>query len=159
MGRRPGILIRMRFQAVSEFACTPAALWGFHERPDALALLTPKWPPVKVIQPPASLHVGAEAILELHPVPGVRIRWHARHTEYDPPHRFVDVQLSGPFASWRHEHRIEPAPGGARLIDTVEYEPPLGVLGKLANPLFIRPQLKAMFRYRHAVTRRHVEQA
>jgi ligand-binding SRPBCC domain-containing protein len=58
----------------------------------------------------------------------------------------------GPFAVWRHEHRFEPHARGCRLVDAIEYEPPLGLLGRLVAPLAIVPRLRKMFEYRHRVT-------
>ena len=71
---------------------------------------------------------------------------------------FVDEQASGPFATWRHEHRFD-AVGDhrTRLTDHVTYRVPLGPLGWLADRLFVRRQLVEMFAYRHAATRRAVE--
>jgi ligand-binding SRPBCC domain-containing protein len=147
----------MRFLYRSRFRCSPEELFRFHERPDALQLLTPPWAGVKVLSAAPSLHVGAEARLLVPIIPPFRVQWHARHVDYEPPHRFVDEQVAGPFKRWRHEHRIEPVPGGAELIDQVDYEPPLGPVGKLGGRLVIPVMLKRMFAYRHAVTKKYVE--
>ena len=81
------------------------------------------------------------------------MRWVARHTAYDPPRSFEDVQERGPFRRWRHRHVVEPHPQGATLRDEIDYEPPLGPLGRLAEPFLIKPRLRKLFDYRHAVTR------
>jgi ligand-binding SRPBCC domain-containing protein len=70
---------------------------------------------------------------------------------------FEDVQVSGPFKSWRHRHIIERHALGATLRDEIEYEPPLGWLGRLAAPLLIIPRLRRLFEYRHLVTRQWCE--
>jgi ligand-binding SRPBCC domain-containing protein len=147
----------MRFQYRSEFHCTPEKLFQFHERPDALSLLTPPGAGVRVIRAAPSLRVGAEALLSVPLLGPIRKTWHARHTVYEPPTRFVDEQVSGPFRKWRHEHRIEATPAGAALIDNVEYELPLGIVGRLAADWVVRRQLRAMFRFRHDVTKQYVE--
>ncbi len=145
----------MRFVLESVFRCTPAALFEFHERADALDLLSPQDGSVRVIQTPASLQVGAEAIILLGVGP-LRKKWVARHTVYEPPYRFVDEQVSGPFKSWRHEHLIQPHPEGAQLRDQIDFELPLGLLGRPAAP-FVMAMLKKSFAVRHAITRSHVE--
>lgn len=146
----------MRFVYQSTFACTPEALFAFHERPDALALLTPPDAGVRLIEAAPSLAAGSEARLSVPVLGPLRVTWVARHTVYDPPRRFVDEQVSGPFRSWRHEHIVRPAAGGAALVDVVTYSLPLDPLSRVAAPVVAR-MLRKMFAYRHAVTRRHVE--
>ena len=86
------------------------------------------------------------------------MRWETIITVHQPLHLFVDEQGKGPFAYWRHEHYFDPLPDGAtRLRDVIEYQPPFGILGRLADHLFIRRQLVALFAYRHEVTRRLME--
>jgi ligand-binding SRPBCC domain-containing protein len=137
------------------FRCSPEALFAFHERPDALALLSPKDGSVRVVKAPASLRVGEEAVLAVGLGP-LRVTWLARHTVYDPPHRFVDEQIKGPFRAWRHEHRIEAVPEGAALTDEVHFELPAGPLGRVFVPVVLRT-LRGTFAERHAITRREVE--
>jgi hypothetical protein len=82
----------------------------------------------------------------------------AEHTEYDPPRLFADRQLSGPFASWYHRHRmIDDGNGGTTLRDEVDYELPLGAIGRWIGSRYIRRKLNRMFDYRHEVTKRIVE--
>lgn len=145
----------MRFSLRSVFRCTPEALFSFHERPEALVLLSPKNGAVRVIKPPSSLHVGEEAIIKIGFGP-LRATWVARHTAYEPPRRFVDEQVSGPFRSWRHEHRIDPCPEGASLTDQIDFELPAGPLGRAVAPVVLA-MLKKSFADRHEVTRKAVE--
>ncbi len=94
------------------------------------------------------LYEGSQAVLEVK-APWRR-RWVARHETVEPPRRFVDVQQDGPMASWRHEHRLEPAGAEACVLhDTVSYEMPMGPLGSLAHRWFARAQIEQMFTYRH----------
>lgn len=143
----------MRFVKESVIRAAPERVFAFHELPDALERLTPPWEKARVVRAAPNLHVGSTAIIETRLFGLVPARWVARHTAYDPPRIFEDVQLSGPFRSWRHRHVIEPHAEGAVLRDEVHYEPPLGVLGRLASPLVIAPRLQRMFDYRHTVTR------
>jgi ligand-binding SRPBCC domain-containing protein len=75
-------------------------------------------------------------------------RWTSEITVWDPPHRFVDEQVRGPYRRWHHEHRFRSVPGGTEITDRVEYELPLGPLGKLAHLLLVRRQLGSIFDYR-----------
>lgn len=143
----------MRFVKESLIQAAPECVFAFHELPDALARLTPPWEKSRVIQPAPDLHIGSVAIVETKLFGLVPVRWVARHTLYDPPRMFEDVQVKGPFRFWRHRHIVLPHARGALLRDEVEYEPPLGLIGRLFAPLLIVPRLQRLFEYRHQVTR------
>jgi ligand-binding SRPBCC domain-containing protein len=132
---------------------TPERVFAFHEQPGALARLTPPWESARVIQHAHISEVGSRAIIETRLFAIIPVRWVARHTAYDPPRSFEDVQERGPFRRWRHRHIVSPHPAGATLRDEIDYEPPLSFLGKLVEPFLIRPRLEKMFDYRHKVTR------
>jgi ligand-binding SRPBCC domain-containing protein len=76
--------------------------------------------------------------------------------EFDPPHRFVDAQLRGPFARWEHRHRFvegpeSDAPGarsGTWVEDRVTYRPSLGILGRGAHALGVGFLIRRLFAYR-----------
>ena len=150
---------RMLFVKESLIRAAPERVFAFHERPDALLRLTPPWELTRVLQVAPDLRVGSVAVVETRLFGLLPVRWVARHTAYDPPRMFEDVQVEGPFRSWRHRHVVEPNASGAVLRDEVEYEPPLGALGRLASPLVVEPRLHRLFEYRHGVTRAWCEQA
>ena len=134
---------------------TPEAVFAFHERPDAFKLLTPWWSGAHIVQVAPTLRPGSRAIIRLGP-PLVWPLWVAEHTAYDPPREFVERQVSGPFQSWEHHHRVLPHARGAVLSDEVTYGAPGGPLAGLVDRLFLRPFFRALFAYRHNVTRRYV---
>ena len=150
---------RATFVKESAIHAPPARVFAFHELPDALVRLTPPWERVRVVQAAHIAQLGSEAIIETRMLGLMPVRWVARHTAYDPPRMFEDVQVTGPFRYWRHRHIVAPHPAGATLRDEVEYEPPLGPLGQLVAPLLIEPRLRKLFEYRHAVTRAWCEKA
>lgn len=78
--------------------------------------------------------------------------WRTEITVWEPPHRFVDRQLEGPYRFWEHTHRFRSRDGGTYIEDEVRYELPLRPLGELAHPL-IRLQLERIFRFRERVIR------
>ena len=95
---------------------------------------------------PVTMKVGAliEYRLALF---GVPFGWRTEISEWDPPHRFVDRQLAGPYRQWIHSHEFSPERDGTRMRDTVQYALPLGALGLVALPL-VRRQLARIFDYR-----------
>ena len=137
----------------SVIGASPERVFAFHELPDALARLTPPWEKARVRRAAESLRPGSTAVVETRIMGVVPARWVARHTAYDPPRMFEDVQVEGPFRRWRHRHVVRAHDVGAVLRDEIEYEPPLGILGRLAAPVLITPRLRRLFDYRHARTR------
>jgi ligand-binding SRPBCC domain-containing protein len=87
-------------------------------------------------------------------VMGLPVRWRTLITCYQPPERFVDEQLMGPYSFWYHEHRFESLDGGTLLIDKVRYALPLaagGPCGDALHSLCIQPSLERIFDYRREV--------
>jgi ligand-binding SRPBCC domain-containing protein len=151
-------LKKMRFVKESVIRASPERVFEFHEQPNVLSLLNPPWESVRVIQPAKISDIGSEAIVELKAFGPIKIRWIARHTLYDPPHLFEDIQVKGPFRSWRHRHLIEAHAEGAILRDELDYQPPLGFLGRRLAPLLVQQRLQKTFDYRHEITRRWCEE-
>ena len=80
-------------------------------------------------------------------------RWRTRITSWEPGRRFVDLQEGGPYRFWWHEHRFQADGERTVMEDRVYYTPPLGVLGRLANRVFIDSTLRKIFQYRGDVIR------
>ncbi len=148
----------MKFVKESVINATPERVFEFHELSDAFERLMPPWEDATIIQKADISVVGSQAIVDTKILGLYTARWVAEHTEYDPPRMFEDIQVSGPFAKWRHRHIIEPHADGALLRDEIEYEPPFWFLGSLAAPFAVVPKLEKMFNYRHEVTRKWCEE-
>ena len=149
----------MRFIKESLIHATPERVFAFHEKDNVLELLLPPWETATVIQAARISEVGSRAIIDTSILGPIKVRWIAEHTRYEPPHLFEDVQIKGLFRSWRHRHIIRQHPEGAMLRDEIDYEPPLGPLGKLVAPLLVEPRLRKLFEYRHQVTREWCEES
>lgn len=141
----------MQFVKQSVMPASVEEVFAFHERPDAFALLQPPWDPVEIITPPASLAVGTRVELRTKVGP-FWMRIVAEHVAYEKNVGFQDVMVKGPFARWNHKHLFLPHPDGCLLRDEIEYAAPLGWLGRLADPLAVRPKLRKLFDYRHEAT-------
>jgi ligand-binding SRPBCC domain-containing protein len=128
-------------------------VFGFHEREDAFTLLTPRFPPVRLI---SKSREGIQSGTRVELRVGV-FSWIALHTRYEKNKLFVDEQIRGPFSKWIHRHEFEPADGRTLLTDRIEYELPGG---RLVNALFrwaVAAGLHQMFNHRHRVTREFCE--
>ena len=101
--------------------------------------------------PPIEMAEGARIRYRLR-LWGVRFGWETVIRRWEPPFRFVDQQVSGPFRHWAHRHELVETGDVTLVFDHVDYELPLGPLGDLFHPL-LRRQLARIFRYRHAALR------
>lgn len=127
-------------------------VFAFHERPAALELLSPKFPPAKLISRTGGINPGSRVIIQVGPV-----RWVALHGEYIPNRLFVDEQLSGPFKRWTHRHEFEDLGDSMRLTDRIEYELYGGPFVTECLGWAVNLQLNQMFAHRHRVTRAFCE--
>ncbi len=128
------------------------AVFAFFSNAGNLEVLTPPWLRFRVLTEGEIRMTRGTQIdyrLRLH---GLPFRWRSEITAWEPPHRFVDEQVIGPYRSWIHEHRfeIEERPGREPVViasDEVRYEAPGG---SLVERLLVAPDLKRIFRYRTA---------
>jgi len=137
-------------QARIESAAIAAAPWRPGTNPDP----GPSAPPSATV----AAGKGTRMTITFLPFPHApfRVPWDAEITDFEWDSYFCDVQHRGPFAYWKHCHRLEPqirgVLPGTLLTDHVEYELPLGPLGDLADRLFVRHQMEPIFTYRQRLT-------
>jgi len=122
-----------------------------------LERITPPWLGFEVTTP-GPIEMGAGSLIEyrlrLHRVP---VRWRTRIEAWEPPRRFVDAQIKGPYSLWEHTHTFEADGPGATLIeDRVRYSIPFGPLGELADRLLVQRDLRQIFDYRREAVAREL---
>ncbi|HCF64347.1 MAG TPA: hypothetical protein DEU93_09475 [Chitinophagaceae bacterium] len=129
---------------------TMAEVWDFMSSPMNLKDITPAYMNFTVTNNSGKgkMYPGMIITYKVSPLLGIPLNWmteitHVREMEY-----FVDEQRSGPYNIWHHQHKIESIEGGVLMTDIVTYAPPLGILGAIANCLFIRRQLESIFEFR-----------
>ena len=83
------------------------------------------------------------------PIGGIPTQWVTEITHVKDKEFFVDEQRFGPYSLWHHKHFIKAIPGGVAMEDIVDYKLPLGVLGRIAHPILVKPKLKEIFNYRY----------
>jgi ligand-binding SRPBCC domain-containing protein len=110
-----------------------------------LEVLTPPWLKFEVLTPaPIVMRPGTliDYRIKVH---GIPIRWRTEIIEWEPPVRFVDTQLTGPYTLWHHTHTFTERDGGTLCQDHVRYRPRGGAL---MNWLFVRRDVERIFDYR-----------
>ncbi len=84
-------------------------------------------------------------------LPFVRLHWVTEITEVNEPNYFVDEQRKGPYSLWHHEHHFKEVDGGVKVTDRLTYAIPFNFGGQLANWIFVKREVKAIFEYRNQV--------
>jgi ligand-binding SRPBCC domain-containing protein len=131
-------------------AAPPSAVFPFFADPRNLEAITPPLLRFRLLTPePVSMGVGTflQYALRVH---GVPVRWDTLIQEWQPPHRFVDVQVRGPYRLWHHTHSLLAVDGGTATLmrDTVRYTVGFGVLGEAARRTVVARDLEAIFAFR-----------
>lgn len=126
-------------------------VFAFFAKAENLEKLTPSFLRFRIETPlPIAMQEGTliDYRLSLY---GVPMRWRTRIEVFEVNRCFVDVQLKGPYALWRHTHTFLPATdGGTDMHDRVDYALPMGFLGDIAHALFVRRSVERIFSYRRA---------
>jgi ligand-binding SRPBCC domain-containing protein len=157
-------------------------VFAFFANPENLPRLMPAWqkarieeasfappPPRPVAADPAlrirsiAAGVGTKMTISFKPFPyaPMRVPWDAEITDFAWNDHFCDLQHRGPFAYWKHCHRVRPESRtndrgepveGTLLRDVVEYEMHAGALGEFAHTWFMRRQIGKIFEFRQKKT-------
>lgn len=99
---------------------------------------------------------------------GESVTWRAKHfgffqeltskiTAFEKPNSFTDEMVSGAFKSFEHIHKFEPAGKGTNMIDIFSYVSPLGILGKVADHLFLKKYMETLLMNRNLTIKQHAE--
>lgn len=110
-----------------------------------LESITPPWLHFSVQTPrPIEVRQGTliDYKLRLHQLP---VRWQSKISEWEPPLRFVDEQVKGPYRYWHHLHTFDEVDGGTLVRDIVHYSVPLSFI---MHPLLVRRDLQQIFEFR-----------
>ncbi len=141
-------------EAKTRLSRTVEEVFDFFGNAHNLERLTPSFLRFEVLTPdPIIMREGTLIDYRLS-LRGIPVSWRSEISAWEPPHRFVDVLVKGPYRRWVHEHRFEESGGGTLMTDRVEYSV-LG--GAIINMLLVEPELRRIWEYRDQEIRRRLE--
>ena len=131
------VLLPRPLLEVSDFLC----------RAESLEPITPPWVHFTILTPlPIEMRQGLLIQYRIR-VRGISYRWDSEISQWQPPYRFTDTQIRGPYRYWEHRHIFEATSEGTLVIDDITYRVPGG---SLINRLYVAPELHRIFTYREA---------
>ncbi|MES1217286.1 MAG: SRPBCC family protein [Bacteroidota bacterium] len=143
----------MRTHSLKNVQKIPISLekaWDFFSYADNLEIITPTDIDFKILTELKRVRVFEGQVIEykIKLFPGLSFLWRTEITQVEEQKCFTDIQLKGPYKMWRHEHYFKSIDGGMEMTDMIHYKNPLGILGYLANWLFVKRKLKKIFEFR-----------
>ncbi len=134
-----------RFEVNITVERTLADVWKAHEDVRLLERISPPYPIVSLVNPASECTLGTRFTVRLEALPGLVLTdWQVEIVRWEPPTRFVDRQVSGPFKFWEHTHQFSALNSTTTLVvDQVLFES-----NALIDGILIKPALEAMFQWR-----------
>ena len=128
-------------------------IWDFASSPVNLKEITPDHMLFNITSEglPEKMYPGMIITYEVSPLLGIKMNWVTEITQVKDEHFFIDEQRIGPYSMWHHQHFFEEKEGGVLMTYIITYQPPFGILGDIANFLFIKKQLRSIFDYRFKI--------
>ncbi len=123
--------------------------WEFLSNPANLKTITPKYMSFDILSGNEKpMYAGQIIQYIVTPILGIKTKWVTEITHVKKNEYFVDEQRFGPYALWHHKHFIHKIDGGVEMEDIIDYKIPLGLLGRIAHPILVKPKLEEIFAYR-----------
>ncbi|MGH7598343.1 MAG: SRPBCC family protein [bacterium] len=126
-------------------------VWALYADVNTINEISPPFARVNFERVNLPLRAGSEIIFVGKYPP--RLRWHARIDEFVSNSHFVDVQVAGPFAEWRHQHIFNARGDTTEMIDQVMFRMKGGRVLNMLFASLTKMILRAYFSYRHRRTR------
>jgi ligand-binding SRPBCC domain-containing protein len=123
-------------------------LFAFYEEPEHLSLLHRGWSAFRLIHHDGNIKVGSTLWFEVTIARIVPVVLGFRQTVYDPPQRFGEQLVHGPFRRFVHIHDFIEVESGTLVRDALDIELPLHYGGELMMKSVVAPALKRTFAFR-----------
>ncbi|MEL5903331.1 SRPBCC family protein [Elizabethkingia anophelis subsp. anophelis] len=143
--------MRYHLYREQQLNCNIEEVWDFFSSPLNLSKITPQDMKFTVLSDLKNtpIYEGMEIDYLVSPVLGIPLKWKTRITQVNYKKSFTDLQAKGPYRYWNHYHEFIENDKGVMMKDSVDYELPFGLLGKLAHSLFVHKRLKSIFEFRY----------
>lgn len=131
-----------------------ARLFEFFQDPENLEKITPDF---------LNFHITATSDSELQEgslidyrlkLYGIPMKWRTLIQDWQPPYKFTDSQVQGPYKKWVHRHSFEELGEGTLMSDRIEYKLPMGVLGRLTGGYKVGKDVEKIFKHRQKAVRK-----
>lgn len=125
-------------------------VWAFFSDEKNLESITPPWLNFHVtgMSDPKIQH-STRITYKLR-LRGIPLKWESVILLWDPPHKFVDFQLKGPYGIWHHLHEFETTQSGTLIRDTIHFQLPLPWLSWPFKK-WVKKDVTDIFNYRQEV--------
>lgn len=133
---------------IQEINLSREKVFKFFENPQNLETITPEWLKFKILnEGELQMRSGAEFkyLIKLGIFP---MKWLTKITNYEPPVKFVDEQLKGPYKKWIHTHSFNEINGKTIIKDNVKYDLYGGPLKYIIHKLFVKNKVRKIFEHR-----------
>lgn len=127
--------------------------WAFFSAAQNLSKITPPEMKFNVLTQlkDEEIYNGMLIDYTVRPLFGIPLHWQTEICKVERPTMFTDQQLKGPFKTWHHTHTFKSVAGGTLMCDVVDYELPLGIIGKLAHAILVKQRVENIFIFRKKI--------
>ena len=128
-------------------------IWDFASDTENLKKITPPEVGFEILSKSSmAMEEGMIIIYKISPILNIPTSWITEISHVVKHKCFVDTQLYGPYKFWHHQHKFDSIESGqTRMTDIITYETPFGIVGDIANALFLKSKLNKIFDHRTKV--------
>jgi ligand-binding SRPBCC domain-containing protein len=125
-------------------------VWSFFSRPENLNEITPEHVSFELLSDIEGVEMYEGMIIQYNiaPLLGIKMNWVTEITHIREKQYFIDEQRFGPYGFWHHQHWFEEKDGGTLMKDILHYKVPYGIIGNIANALFVEKMVNQIFDFR-----------
>ena len=132
-------------------------VFDFFSNPENLSVITPRKLDFKILTPTPIIMKEGQLIDYTIKLLGFKVRWRTIITEYIPKKMFIDQQVKGPYSMWHHTHEFIEEGEFVKMVDTISYVVPFGILGSMINKIWVKRDLDKIFKYRGKIINEYFE--
>lgn len=137
------------YESRQNFPVPTDTIWDFISNPANLSVITPPEMGFKTLSGDGrEMFPGQIIHYTITPLFGIKMQWVTEIKHVQNRKFFIDEQRFGPYKFWHHKHFLREIDGGAEMEDIVHYIVPLGIFGRMAHRLLVKPNLDKIFEFR-----------